>query len=92
MAVLDHQVHEKTKEAAGAVWGCHRRQDFKPGYWAPDRRYREDGTFEVVQTWVPHFGAQDCRNDISLSDPKCKGCPRAGTGEEYSLHVRTAGS
>ncbi len=91
MAVLEHAVHEKTREAAGAVWGCHNRPDFKPGYWAPDRRYLPDGTFEVILVWVPHFGARECRNDISLSDSKCDGCTYRGTGEAYSKMVRERG-
>lgn len=92
MAVLDHAVHDKTREASGAVWGCHSRPDFKTGYWAPDRRYREDGTFEVIQTWVPHFGALECRNDFSLSNSKCDGCPRRGTGEAYVADIRARGA
>jgi hypothetical protein len=91
MAVLAHDVHERTREAAGAVWGCHRRPEFAAGYWAPDRMMLPSGKFEVVQRWIPHFGSTECRNDVSLSDAKCEGCPRRGSGEAYSEMVRSRG-
>lgn len=88
MAVIDHEVHERTKQKQGAKWGCwnlERRREplmVKDGFY-PDGRQRF--------TEVPDFGSLECRNDISLSDPKCVGCRHAGSGEEYSLNVRTNG-
>lgn len=92
MAVLDHEVHEKTREEKDAKWGCHNRSEFKPGYYAPDRVYFPDGMFKNVMKWVPHFGSMECRNDDSLTHTKCEGCHRRGTGEAYSKMVRTKGS
>jgi hypothetical protein len=91
MAVLAHDVHERTREAAGAVWGCHRRPEFAAGYWAPDRHYLPGGRFKVVQTWIPNVMSTDCRFDLSLTDPKCSGCPRRGSGEAYNEMVRSRG-
>lgn len=91
MAVLDHAVHDRTRQAEGALYGCHSRPGYSPGYWAPDRRYLPDGSFVVEQAWIPNVMSTDCRFDMSLSDQKCSACPWRGKGEAYDAMVRSEG-
>jgi len=97
MAVIEHEVHDVTKRGADSRWGCWNRKEFSEGYLAPngyaemmdDRRGHFDARVKLL--YVPHRMSRECRNDISLSDPKCAGCKHVGSGEEYSLNVRTNG-
>ena len=72
--VEDHEVHELTRIALGKRYGCHNRGGFAPGYHAPDRRYRPDGTFYVIQVFIPHKMSTACRYDLFETDPRCEGC------------------
>jgi len=92
MAVLEHEVHERTREATDTKWGCYNRPEYSQGYFAPDREYSRDGYFEVVATYIPHAMSTTCRNDVSLTDRKCVGCIHAGQGEKYSEMVRSNGN
>lgn len=93
MAVLIHEVHEKTKEGSEARWGCWNRPKlFSRGYWAPNRSYCQDESYIDEQVFVQHFGSHECRNDISLTDPKCEGCNHRGSGEAYSQMIRAKGA
>ena len=75
MAVLDHEAHEKVKISADKPYGCHSRTGFIKGYYAPDRIYRPDGTFYVVQTLIPHAMSSHCRAFYLWdTDPRCGGC------------------
>lgn len=73
MPVEDHPVHEKTKKTGEEKPGCYNRTGFAKGYYAPDRVYRSDGTFYVVQvylktSWIDY---ERCPN----SDyEECRGC------------------
>ena len=73
MPVEDHPVHEKTKKTGEEKPGCYNRTGFSKGYYAPDRVYRPDGTFYVVQvylktSWIDY---ERCPN----SDyEECEGC------------------
>lgn len=75
MPVEEHEVHEKVKVDDSFRYGCHSRPDYNTGYFAPERRYKPDGTFYVVQTCIPFSNSPDCRSfalwDI---DPACAGC------------------
>lgn len=86
MPVLDHPVHPLT--IGGQHYGCHNRGEFAAGYWAPDREYREDGTWQDAQRFIPHTMSKGCRYDKSLTDSKCAGCKRRGQGEEYVEEIR----
>lgn len=74
MPVIDHPVHEKTREGADARWGCWGREQYADGYYAPNRKYRRDGTFCNTLVFIEHTMTKVCKNDISAVDPKCEGC------------------
>lgn len=75
MAVLDHEVHEKVKIAADKPYGCHSRTGLGKGYYAPDRVYKPDGTFYLIQTFIPHAMSQSCRSFYLWdTDLRCQGC------------------
>ena len=74
MPVTDHPVHEKTKRALDAKYGCYDRKPYEEGYYAPDRIYKEDKTFEIVQTYIPHNLSRSCNFDMSHTDLGCKDC------------------
>lgn len=71
--VDDHEVHEKVKIKANKPYGC---KDHKTseGYYAPDRIYRPDGTFYIIQTFIPHVLTKNCRYDLRRTDPRCNTC------------------
>ena len=75
MPVEDHEVHEKVRISADKPYGCHSRTGFSKGYYAPDRVYRPNGTFYVVQTFIPHAMSAQCRAFYLWdTDPRCGGC------------------
>ena len=78
MPVPDHPVHPSTKKGKDFRWGCwNRPAEFGKGYYAPDRRYRPDGTFYVIQTWIPFRMTHECvpaRMGEAAVDPTCEGC------------------
>jgi hypothetical protein len=71
--VDDHAVHEKVKIKADKPYGC-KNHSSSAGYYAPDRVYKPDGTFYIVQVFIPHVMTTDCRYDMSRLDPRCNGC------------------
>ena len=73
MPVDDHPVHEKTKKRGDEKPGCYNRTGFADGYYAPDRVYRPDGTFYIVQvyiktSWIEY---ERCPNKDYA---ECRGC------------------
>lgn len=73
--VEDFPVHHLVQIEAGKPYGCHSREGFSAGYYAPDRRYRPDGTFAIYQTHIPHVMSQQCRSFYLWdNDPRCAGC------------------
>lgn len=72
--VDDAPVHERTKIDSGFRYGCHNRKPYAAGYYAPDRVYRPDGTFYIIQTFIPHAMSTACRFDFYDTDPHCEGC------------------
>lgn len=88
MAVLDHEVHEKVKISADKPYGCHSRTSISAGYYAPDRKYKPDGTFYVIQTFIPHATSTLCRSFYLWdTDPRCRGCT-ASLDVEYALTMK----
>ena len=76
MPVEDHEVHEKVKKEAGYKYGCNKQREFSSGYYAPDRRYKPDGTFYVIQTFIPHEMSKQCRSFYLWdTDTGCATCP-----------------
>jgi hypothetical protein len=75
MPVEDHEVHEKVRISADKPYGCHSRTGMSQGYYAPDRVYRPDGTFYIIQTLIPHAMSNKCRSFYLWNvDPRCQGC------------------
>jgi len=95
MPVLEHAVHDLTRQKPGARYGCNgkpRRRDMllvKAGYSPAADNLRR---LERDQLWerIPDNGSKECRYDRSLGDPKCEGCQHRGSGEEYSRSVQMA--
>lgn len=88
MAVLDHPVHEKTRQKAGARYGCHNRDGFVPYYYAWDRQYRDDGSFSLVQVKIEHRMSTQCRSFYLWgNDLLCKGCV-ADRDQEYARRMQ----
>lgn len=78
MPVEDHEVHEKVKIDDSFRYGCNSvrnpNREMK-GYFAPDRRYKPDGTFYVVQTRIPYVMSKPCRNFYLWdTDANCRDC------------------
>ena len=75
MPVEDIPVHEKGKIDDSTPYGCHSRKGLEKGYFAPDRRYKPDGTFYVIQVRIPHAMSTACRSFYLWDkDPRCAGC------------------
>ena len=71
--VDDHPVHKKVRIEANKPYGCKNHVTSK-GYYAPDRVYRPDGTFYIVQVFIPHVMTTSCKYDLAEQDPRCTGC------------------
>lgn len=94
MPVLEHEVHDKTKELAGARYGCHNRKPYADGYRAPNRYQTSDGyqaVYKLEAKFIPHVMSRECRYDMSLTDWKCYECIHRGSGEAYAEKVRANG-
>lgn len=93
MPVIETEVHEKVKEAAGTKYGCFNRKPYADVYIAPDRVYRSDKlTFDQVCRPIKHTMSRECRYDMSLTDLKCDKCIHRGSGEAYADKVRSTGA
>lgn len=79
---VDYDVHPLM--VGGDRYGCHNRQEFASGYFAPNGFGRFD--------FIPHRMSVDCRYDNSLADPKCADCRHRGNGERYSAEIRQRGT
>ena len=97
MAGLDYEVHEKVKIGDDFRWGCHNKPrtranlKVKAGFRLVDEGngiYSSEQMFKTIKD----FGSLECRNDQSLTDIHCRGCYHAGSGEAYSLDIRTRGT
>ena len=90
MAVIDHPTHELTI-GKPTYETCQVKQR-KPSYWATDRRYFPDGSFEFISVRVPDRSSKDCRYDMSDIDSRCEGCRQVGVGNAYNEHIRKVGT
>lgn len=88
MPVLDHPVHDKTRQKIGAKYGCNNRDGFAPYYYAWDRQYRDDGSFATVQVKIEHRMSVKCRSFYLWgADSLCKGCV-AERDTEYAKQMQ----
>lgn len=55
--------------------GCHNRPDFKPFFYAPEKRIDETGGVTWVSKKIRHTMSSECVTAGSL--PECQGCFRA---------------
>lgn len=80
MAVVDHPVHEKTRQKDGFRYGCNsvNASPLQPnGYWAPQRKFYEDGRFEIVPVFIVSVTSKRCRSFYLWdTDPGCADCNR----------------
>lgn len=75
MPVEDHDVHPMTRIKAGWKYGCYDKPRTQVGYYAPDRQYRPDGTYVVIQRFIKNEMSEKCRNFYLWDkDPACEGC------------------
>ncbi len=89
MPVLEHEVHASTI-GSERYEECQKKVR-KPGYWAPNRIYRDDGSYVEEQTYIVDASSKTCKYDMSDIDTKCFGCPQQGLGRQYDTEVRSKG-
>ena len=66
------KVHPLT--IGGDKYGCHSRKPFARHYWAPQRVFNPDGSFEIISVRVPFVMSRDCRSFYLWDTAKCAGC------------------
>lgn len=92
MPVIDHEIHERTIEKHGAVYGCHNFTHRKQ-YLTVKDGHGFDEDIGIRQLWkrIDYTMSNECRYDMSLTDIKCDGCRHRGSGEAYSDKVKEIG-
>lgn len=92
MPVLDHEIHERTRQSDSARYGCHNKPRMRQDIPVKDG-HRPLGDGNSAQHWrfIKDFGSLECRYDMSLRDRKCEGCEHLGSGEEYDRSIRAKG-
>lgn len=83
MPVVEHEVHQHGIRDAEHRYGCWDRLSFKNWFRAQDGWWHDGSELVGKSAMVPHRLSTDCRYDRSLSDPACRGCRHAGSGERY---------
>ena len=65
--------HDKNKKTSDDKPGCYNHGHYADGYYAPDRVYKPDGTFYIVQTYIKRqfINRITCPN---ADYAECKGC------------------
>lgn len=58
---------------------------------AQEREYLPSRAYIQRVTKIQDSMSRECRYDKSLSDIKCDGCPRRGSGEAYAKKVMEIG-
>ena len=91
MAVLETNPHALTVRTGTEPWGCSNRV-FAEGYWAPQRRYLPDGSFDMISKFIPHTMSTRCRQENTLTDIRCNQCRERGLGDAYVAMVKSNGS
>lgn len=97
MPVLDHPVHESVRIREGHRAGCWNRPLPKSeseggGYYAPQRRFFPDGSFDIVSEFVPFRMSTECRYDQKIAPEHCKGCQWLGSGQAYAEMIAARGA
>lgn len=88
MPVEEIPVHAKVSISADKPYLCNGRRGFADGYYAPDRAYKPDGTFYIIQKWIPHEMSTACRSFYLWdTDPRCGFCT-AARDEEYANRMK----
>lgn len=93
MPVLETDAQDRNK-GNNKPWGCINHLPYAESYRAPDGYdyYTSPVTGDIVAeisvTAVAHTMSTECRNDISLKDPKCEGCMYRGVAEAYWIRYR----
>lgn len=64
-----------------ANYGCHNRT-VSDGYCVKIRRYKCDGTYDMVDKFIAHRMTTDCRYDKSKQDVRCGNCKNIGEENE----------
>ena len=90
MAGLDFEVHALTI-GKPTYTTCQIKQR-KPFYWATERRYFPDGSYEFISVRIPDHSSKQCRYDMSETDSRCAGCKQVGVGNAYNEHIRKVGT
>jgi len=88
MPIEDCDPHELTIRSSLMPYGCKDRV-FKEGYWTLQRRFFEDGSFDLAPKFIKHAMSTECRYDRSLVDSRCNECQHRGLGELNSNLVRS---
>lgn len=83
MPVEDKPVHTMTATGANHRYTTCANKTRANWYFAPDRIYNQNGTFETVQIMVINESSFECRYDMSLTDAACAECGQRGKGKEY---------
>jgi hypothetical protein len=88
MPVLDHDVHPSVKIGEDHRYQCWNRPDrFALFYWAPQRIFHADGSFNTIPVRIPILTSHDCRYDgAGRDDPHCAGC-RHFLASEYAKKI-----
>lgn len=80
MAVVDHPVHEKTRQKDGFRYGCNsvNASPLEPnGYWAPQREYDDSGGFVIGKVFIINNMSRKCRSFYLWdTDQGCADCNR----------------
>ena len=59
--------------------GCYNRKSFKPGHYATNRSYDEEGHWKLVAVWVPNVMSKECQvGKEPLSE--CEECSHVSNG------------
>lgn len=77
MPVHDHEISPLTQVDESFRYGCHSKHSppvRSPGYWVKQREYKPDGTFIMVDSFIPHNMSVLCRYDKRSSDINCFDC------------------
>jgi len=72
MPVDDKPVQERNKQSP--TYEACQNKVRKKSYWAMNRRYYPDGSFDVVSVRIPDVTSTDCKYDFWRTDPQCNGC------------------
>lgn len=91
MPVIEHPIHDKVIQKEGFRYGCHSKERSPQNYMVQERAYFSNGWYELKDRFIVNTMSQECRFDMSLTDPGCEDCPWRGSGEKYDAEIRRNG-